>query len=70
MKRRLLIGVVVATGMLLGACERREPQPHAHQRPHPSTAQQRFFAGQARPGEFLTLQSLPPVPESFEEPQR
>ncbi len=70
MKHRLLICVVVATGMLLGACERRESKPHAHPRPHASTAQQRFFAGQARPDEFLTLQSLPPVPESFEEPQR
>lgn len=70
MKHRLLICGVVATGMLLGACERREPQPHADQRPHALTAQQHFFAGQARPGEFLTLQSLPPVPASFEEPQR
>ncbi len=70
MKHRLLICGVVAMCLLLGACERREPQPHVHQRPHPSTAQQRFFAGQARPGEFLTLQSLPPFPASFEEPQR
>ncbi|VXC73089.1 hypothetical protein [Pseudomonas sp. 9Ag] len=70
MKRLRLKGIVVAMIALLGACDRRvtEPKPAAH--PHLASPQQRFFEGQALPGEFLTLEDLPAIPASFEEPQQ
>lgn len=70
MKRLRLMGIVVAMIALLGACDRRvtEPKPAAH--PHLASPQQRFFAGQALPGEFLMLKDLPVIPASFEEPQQ
>ncbi|WP_413043880.1 hypothetical protein [Pseudomonas sp. YJ42] len=52
----------------LSACERRVVEPQANARA-PLTPSQRFFAGQALPGEFLTLKDLPPVPASFDESQ-
>ena len=55
---------------LLGACERRVTEPEPAAPPHLTSFQQRFFAGQALPGEFLMLKDLPAIPASFEEPQQ
>ena len=70
--RLAINGLVAVTAVLmLGSCEAdRQPQPPTSPLPVPARSDavaQRFFAGPALPGEFLTLQSLPPIPASFEE---
>lgn len=55
----LMIGALLA----LGGCE----PVSTPAEPQPQTATQRFFSGNARPGEFLTLHSLPPIPANFED---
>ncbi len=64
--------VLVVTGaLMLGGCEADQPQPPTSPEPaQPDAVAQRFFAGPALPGEFLTLQSLPAIPASFEEVPR
>jgi hypothetical protein len=53
--------------LVLAACghggDGEDAKPHAALR-------ERFYSGCARPGEFLTPESLPPIPPTFEEDVR
>lgn len=66
MSHRFAFVALLGTVLVAGGCDRANT---AHSSCKPSempTASQRFFMGQAIPGEFLTLESLPSIPATFD----
>lgn len=55
---------------LVGCGERKEYLSAGDEAACPMNRSQRFLSGDAAPGEFVTLQGLPPVPASFEEAEQ
>lgn len=67
MSRRFAFAALLGTALVAGGGDWAST---AHSSSKPSeipTASQRFFMGQAIPGEFLTLESLPPIPATFDD---
>jgi len=69
MTRRMFVPALLGAALVLACgCQRTDPGSDAAHRAE-ADATQRFFSGQARPGEFQRLQQLPNIPPTFEEPE-
>lgn len=67
---RLAPAVAALGAVVLAGCEREKFGSEPAKPACLFEASQRFYSGQALPGEFLTPESLPLIPPSFEEPHQ
>ena len=67
MSHRFAFAALLSTVLVAGGCDRASTALSSCKPSHMPTASQRFFMGQAIPGEFLTLESLPPIPATFDD---
>lgn|GEM_PF-410136 len=71
MNRRPAVTALLGTVLLIASGGEQGSTAQSNRKPRQiSTASHRFFSGHALPGEFLTLESLPPIPATFDGAER